>query len=244
MASTTPSQPEAPAAGASIGQRRSDWSPGRTRFRRCRAGSGTDRMRVAESSMISEPPPPAPQPSAIKPFVLVPLKDGPIDNPAGPPPAPATPHPVAPGKMSYAATTLAYWQFGPGAQFVRGVQGVGCLGSEILRTNPSVVAPPTVATRIENPEPVPPRTDAAAVRESPTVYPKPGVASVTVVTGPPSAATGIENPEPPGMVAERVSPILYPLPGLTSVTTVTLLPATVMFAVAPAPVPPVNDVPG
>jgi hypothetical protein len=72
--------------------------------------------------------------------------------------------------MSYAATTLPYWQVAPGAHFVRGIQGDGCLGSEIWRTNPSVAAPgPTVATRIENPEPVPPMLDAEAERVSPAV---------------------------------------------------------------------------
>jgi hypothetical protein len=41
--------------------------------------------------------------------------------------------------------------------------------------------------------------------------------------------------------AERVSPTVYPIPPLTSVTTVTTPVAeTVMFAVAPVPVPPVK----
>jgi hypothetical protein len=94
-------------------------------------GSGTARTVTPKSSMISELPPVAPQPSAFSPFLLVLLKDGPIESPAGPT------HPV-PGKISYAATTLAY---------VKGVVWYCVMtGSEILRTNPSVVLPVVAGT--------------------------------------------------------------------------------------------------
>jgi hypothetical protein len=76
--------------------------------------------------MISELPPVAPQPSAISPFALVASKEGPIDNPAGP-------TQLVLGKISYALTTLA--------GVVTEDDGVFMTGSEILRTNPSVVLP-------------------------------------------------------------------------------------------------------
>jgi hypothetical protein len=94
---------------------------------------------------------------------------------------------------------------------------------------------------IENPEPVPPRFDAEAERESPTVYPIPGLTICTAVTGPLftlAALTATENPEPPpGRVAERVLPEVYPLHGLVIVTVVTALLIEATGTSNPEPAP-------
>jgi hypothetical protein len=83
-----------------------------------------------------------------------------------------------------------------------------------------------------------PSNEAAAERLSLEAYPLPGLVIVTVVTALLIVATGIENPVPPKPgTAVRESPTAYPPPPVPSVTAVTAPPETVMFAVAPLPVP-------